>query len=115
MNPGSKSEKIKSVEKVKRFSKKSIPGYYISIYCWTMQEFSRVRKKDFIVSNGKLLNPIENRFSVLKQNVRQEKPKYTKGMKTFRVSKKQLDSVKCTNMFKKSFGLTDAIGDSHLA
>ena len=54
------------------------------------------------------LNPIENAFSVLKQNVRQEKPKNkTELMKALRVSKKQIDNVKSENMFKKSFGLTD--------
>ena len=74
--------------------------------------------KEFIINKGKVpvytipytpeLNPIENAFSVLKQNVRQEKPKNKNElMKALRVSKKQIDSVKSMNMFKKSFGLTD--------
>ena len=74
--------------------------------------------KEFIISKGKVpvytipytpeLNPIENAFSVLKQNVRQEKPKNKNELlKALRISKKQIDSVMSENIFKKSFGLTD--------
>ena len=53
-----------------------------------------------------------NAFSVLKQNVRQEKPKNAtqwrgnERLKSLRISKKQIDSVMSENIFKKSFGLT---------
>ena len=74
--------------------------------------------KEFIIRKGKVpvytipytpeLNPIENAFSVLKQNVRQEKPKNKNELlKALRISKKQIDSVMSENIFKKSFGLTD--------
>jgi transposase len=73
--------------------------------------------KEFIIRKGKIpvytipytpeLNPIENGFSVLKQNVRQEKPKNKEELlKALRISKRQLDGQKCKNMFLKSFGLT---------
>ena len=73
--------------------------------------------KEFIISKGKLpvytvpytpeLNPIENGFSVLKQNVRQEKPKNKQELlRALRIAKKQLNGVSCRNMYKRAFGCT---------
>jgi transposase len=74
--------------------------------------------KEYIESRGKIalytipytpeLNPIENGFSVLKQHVRQEKPKNKQELlKALRASKRELTGDKCRHMFMKSFGLTD--------
>ena len=73
--------------------------------------------KEFIISKGKHpvytvpytpeLNPIENGFSVLKQNVRQEKPKNKQELlRALRIAKKQLNGVSCSNMYKRAFGCT---------
>ena len=74
--------------------------------------------KEYIERRGKIalytipytpeLNPIENGFSVLKQHVRQEKPKNKQELlKALRASKLELTGDKCRHMFMKSFGLTD--------
>ena len=54
------------------------------------------------------LNPIENCFSVVKKEVRYDLPKsYQELESAIKSSIPLLTAEKCTNMFKKSFGLTD--------
>ena len=54
------------------------------------------------------LNPIENCFSIIKKSVRYDRPKiYTELETAISTSIPLLTGDKCTNMFRKSFGLTD--------
>ena len=77
-----------------------------------------VEIKDFIRSKDKLpvytvpytpeLNPIENAFSVVKQNVRQEHPKTLSELeRALHLSVQLITREKTYNMFKKSLGLTN--------
>ena len=54
------------------------------------------------------LNPIENCFSVIKKSVRYDLPKTFQELElAIESSIPVLTQEKCTNMFRKSFGLTD--------
>jgi transposase len=66
------------------------------------------RNQIFTVPYTPELNPIENCFSVIKSRVRYDCPRTFEQLETaLKESVPLLTAEKCTNMFRKSFGLTD--------